>query len=129
MDAVTAPDDDAALVALVEDLDRADDELRGQLARELEARGAREAAGRLARAQDERFRRAAARIAYFLPDERHLAALVPLVADPDPGVAASAWRALRTQRRTDEWRAAVEHVAEHGPPERREDARHWLRET
>jgi HEAT repeat protein len=126
---VAAPDDDAALVALVEDLDRADDELRGRLSRELEARGALDAAGRLARSEDDRSRRAAARIAHLLPDERHVAALMPLVSDPEPGVSGAAWRALRGQRRTDEWRAAVEHLAEHGPPERRDDARRWLSET
>lgn len=126
---MAAPDDDAALVALVDDLDRADDELRGRLARELEARGALDAAGRLARSQDDGARRAAARIAHLLPDERHVATLVPLVSDPDPGVSGAAWRALRGQSRTEEWRAAVEHVAEQGPQERREDARRWLSET
>jgi hypothetical protein len=45
---VTAPDEDASLVGLVADLDGADDELRGRLARDLEARGAIEAAGRTA---------------------------------------------------------------------------------
>jgi HEAT repeat protein len=126
---VAAPDEDAGLVALVEDLDRADDELRGRLARELEARGALEAAGRLARSEDDRSRWAAARIAHLLPDERHVAALVPLVSDPEPGVSDAAWRALRGQRRTQEWRAAVAQIAEHGPPSRREDARRWLSEA
>jgi hypothetical protein len=66
---------------------------------------------------------------HLLPDDRHVAALVPLVADAEPRVAEAAWRALRGQPRTGEWRAAVEGLAEHGPPERRDDARNWLSET
>ena len=52
---------------------------------------------------------------HLLPDERHVAALEPLIADADPDVAGLAWRALRNQRRTPEWRAAVERIADAGP--------------
>ena len=122
-------ENDAALIALVEELDSADDERRGKLGRELEAAGAGEAAPRMAADPDAKPRWAAARIMHLLPDERHLPALVPLIEDPEPRVASAAWRALRGQRRTPEWRAAVERIAEQGPPERRADARNWLSES
>jgi HEAT repeat protein len=119
-------DDD--LIALVDALDAADDPERGRLGRELDDRGAREAAPRMATAEDPRTRRAAARIMHLLPDAAYLPALVPLVDDPDERVADSAWRALRGQLRTDEWRAAVTRIAADGPPHRRDDARRWLSE-
>ena len=119
-------DDD--LIALVDALDAADDPERGRFGRELDDRGAREAAPRMAAAEDPRTRRAAARIMHLLPDESYLPALVPLVDDPDPPVADAAWRALRGQLRTDEWRAAVTQIAADGPPHRREDAGRWLSE-
>jgi hypothetical protein len=119
---------DLDLIALVEALDAADDHERGRLGRELDDNGAREAAPRMAAADDPCTRRAAARIMHLLPDESYLAALVPLVDDPDERVAASAWRALRGQVRTDEWRAAVTQIADAGPANRRDDARHWLSE-
>ena len=125
----SAADNDAAFVALVEELDSADDERRGKLARQLEADGAVQAAPRMAGAADARPRWAAARIMHLLPDEAHLDALVPLVDDPEPRVASAAWRALRGQVRNDAWRAAVERIADDGPPERREDARRWLSES
>jgi hypothetical protein len=119
-------DDD--LIALVDALDAADDPERGRLGRELDDNGAREAAPRMAAADDPRTRRAAARIMHLLPDESYLPALVPLVGDPDERVAGAAWRALRGQLRTDEWRAAVTQIAADGPPNRRDDARRWLSE-
>jgi HEAT repeat protein len=119
---------DADLIALVETLDSADDLERGRLGRELDDKGAREAAPRMATADDPRTRRAAARIMHLLPDESYLPALVPLVDDPDPPVADAAWRALHGQLRTDDWRAAVTQIAADGPPQRRDDARHWLSE-
>jgi hypothetical protein len=122
-------DDDAALVDLVETYEQSYEEGRPPIVRELVARGAVEAAPRLARSDDVRTRFTAARIMHLLPDERHVAALEPLVADADAGVAGIAWRALRNQRRTPEWRAAVERIAAGGPPERREAAREWLAET
>jgi hypothetical protein len=119
---------DQDLVALVEALDAADDRERGRLGRELDDNGARAAAPRMAAADDPRTRRAAARIMHLLPDESYLAALVLLVRDPDQAVADSAWRALRGQLRTDEWRAAVTQIAADGPEHRRDDARRWLSE-
>ncbi len=68
----SAADNDAAFVALVEELDSADDERRGKLARQLEADGAVQAAPRMAAAADARPRWAAARIMHLLPDEAHL---------------------------------------------------------
>jgi hypothetical protein len=119
-------DDD--LIALVETLDSADDPERGRLGRELDDKGAREAAPRMAAADDPHTRRAAARIMHLLPDESYLAALVALVDDPDERVAGAAWRALRGQLRTDDWRAAVTRIAADGPSQRRDDARRWLSE-
>jgi HEAT repeat protein len=123
---VAASDQD--LIALVEALDAADDPDRGRLGRELDDSGAREAAPRMAAAPDPLTRRAAARIMHLLPDESYLPALVPLVDDPDESVADAAWRALRGQLRTDDWRAAVSRIAADGPPRRREDAARWLSE-
>jgi HEAT repeat protein len=123
---VAASDQD--LIALVEALDAADDPDRGRLGRELDDNGAREAAPRMAAASDALTRRAAARIMHLLPDESYLPALVPLVDDPDESVADAAWRALRGQLRTDDWRAAVFRIAADGPPRRREDAARWLSE-
>ena len=120
--------DDDDFIALVDALDAADDRERGRLGRELDDNGAREAAPRMAAAPDPRTRRAAARIMHLLPDEAYLPALVPLVDDPDEPVADAAWRALRGQLRTDEWRAAVTQIAADGPPHRREDAGRWLSE-
>jgi hypothetical protein len=119
---------DQELIALVDALDAADDRERGRLGRELDDSGAREAAPRLAAAEDPGTRRAAARIMHLLPDASYLPALVPLVGDSDPTVADAAWRALRGQLRTDEWRAAVAQMAADGPPDRRDDARRWLSE-
>jgi len=119
---------DAELIALVDALDAADDPERGRLGRELDDNGAREAAPRMAAAPDAPTRRAAARIMHLLPDESYLPALVPLVGDPDDGVADAAWRALRGQLRTDAWRTAVARVAADGPPHRRDDANRWLSE-
>src|SRR3954454_24943872 len=106
------------LIALVEALDAADDRQRGRLGRELDDNGAREAAPRMAGTDDPLTRRAAARIMHLLPDQSYLPALVPLVDAPDERVADAAWRALRGQLRTDEWRAAVSRTAAGGPPHR-----------
>ena len=108
-----APVDDAALIALVQTYEQSFEEAQSPLVREMEAGGGVEAA---------------ARLMHLLPDERHVAALEPLIAEPDPDVAALAWRALRNQRRTPEWRAALERIAEAGPEERRAAAREWLAE-
>jgi hypothetical protein len=121
-------DDDAALIELVDTYEQSFDEGQAPLVREMEARGGVEAAPRLARSGDTRARLAATRLMHLLPDEGHVAALEPLVADADPDVAALAWRALRNQRRTPEWRAAVGRIADSGPEERRVAAREWLAE-
>ena len=123
-----APVDDAALIALVQTYEQSFEEAQSPLVREMEAGGGVEAAPRLARSDDAGERLVAARLMHLLPDERHVAALEPLIADPDPDVAALAWRALRNQRRTPEWRAALERIAEAGPEERRAAAREWLAE-
>jgi hypothetical protein len=120
---------DADLIELVSRYEQSFEEARSPLVREMEARGGIEAAPRLARSEDPRARRAAARLMHLLPDEGHVVALEPLAADPDPAVAALAWRALRNQRRTREWRAAVERLATDGPLDRRDAARAWLAET
>ena len=124
-----APMDDAGLVELVETYERSFDEGQSPLVREIAAQGGVEAAPRLARSDDPAVRLAAARIMHLLPDERHVAALEQLVADSDPDVAGLAWRALRNQRRTPEWRAVVERVAAEGPEDRREAAADWLAEN
>jgi len=120
--------DDAGLIELVEIYEQSFEEAQSPLVREMEARGGVEAAPRLARSENARTRLVAARLMQLLPDEGHVAALEPLVADADPGVAALAWRALRNQLRTPEWRAAVERIAAGGPEERRAPAREWLAE-
>jgi hypothetical protein len=122
-------DDDAALIELVTTYEQSFEEAQSPLVREMEASGGVEAAPRLAGSEDPKARLTAARLMQLLPDEGHVTALEPLVADPDPDVAALAWRALRNQRRTAEWRAAVERLAATGPEERRAAARDWLAET
>ena len=123
-----APVDDAALIDLVETYEQSFEEAQSPLVREMEAGGGVEAAPRLARSEDRRERLVAARLMHLLPDEGHVAALEPLIADPDPDVAGLAWRALRNQRRTPEWRAAVERIAAEGPEDRRAAAADWLAE-
>jgi hypothetical protein len=121
--------DDAALLELVDTYEHSFDEGRSPLVREMAAGGGVEAAPRLARSDDPGVRLAAARLMHLLPDERHVAALEPLVADQDPEVAGLAWRALRNQRRTPEWRDAVARIAAGGPEERRAAAAEWLTEN
>jgi hypothetical protein len=121
--------DDAALIELVETYERSFEEGQSPLVREMAANGGVEAAPRLARSDDPAVRLAAARLMHLLPDEGHVAALEPLISDSDPTVAGLAWRALRNQRRTPEWREAVARVAAEGPEERRAAAAEWLAET
>lgn len=120
--------DDDDLIALVATYEQSFEEAQSPLVREMEAGGGIEAAPRLASSDDAKARLTAARLMHLLPDERHVAALEPLIADPDPDVAGLAWRALRNQRRTPEWRAALERIAAGGPEERRAAAREWLAE-
>jgi hypothetical protein len=123
-----APVDDAGLIDLVATYEQSFEEGQSPLVREMDAGGGVEAAPRLAGSEEPRIRLVAARLMQLLPDEGHVAALEPLIADPDPDVAALAWRALRNQRRTPEWRAALERIAADGPEERRQAAREWLAE-
>ena len=123
-----APVDDARLVELVETYENSFDEAQAPIVREIAAGGGVEAAPRLAGSDDRATRLAAARIMHLLPDEGHVAALEPLIADADPDVAALAWRALRNQRRTPEWRETLQRIAAHGPEERRAAASDWLAE-
>ena len=57
-------------------------------------------------------RRVAARLMSLIPEPENLAALEPLLTDPDPDVAAAARKALRHQWRTPEWHAAVERLGD-----------------
>ena len=123
-----APVDDARLVELVEAYEHSFDEGQPAIVREIKAEGGVEVAPRLAGSGDRATRLAAARIMHLLPDEGHVAALESLIADPDPDVAGLAWRALRNQRRTPEWRATLERIAAEGPEERRAAAADWLAE-
>ena len=121
--------DDAQLIELVDTYEHSFEEGRSPLVREMAAGGGVEAAPRLAGSDDPKARLAAARIMHLLPDERHVAALEPLISDPDPDIAGLAWRALRNQRRTPEWRAVVGRIAADGPKERRAAAAEWLTEN
>jgi hypothetical protein len=119
---------DADLIELVQTYEQSFEEGQSPLVRQMAAGGGVEAAPRLAGSDDPADRLVAARLMHLLPDERHVAALEPLIADPDSNVAALAWRALRNQRRTPEWRAALERIAAAGPEERRAAAAEWLTE-
>jgi hypothetical protein len=68
-------------------------------------------AHRMAVSDDPNDRRVAARLMHLLPAPEHLPALERLVVDTIPTVAAAARRALRGQRRTAAWHAAVERLA------------------
>jgi hypothetical protein len=120
--------DAARLVELVDAYEHSFDEGQPAIVREITAEGGVEAAPRLAGSDDRATRLAAARVMHLLPDEGHVAALESLIADPDPDVAALAWRALRNQRRTPEWRDALQRIATDGPEERRAAASDWLAE-
>jgi hypothetical protein len=83
----------------------------------MQALGGGAEARRLARSVDADERRVAARLMSLLPEREHVAALERLVADPDPGVAATARSALGHQWRTPEWHAAVGRLARADDPE------------
>jgi HEAT repeat protein len=74
---------------------------------------------RLAGSADAEERRVAARLMSLIPEPDSLAALEPLLSDPDPAVAATARKALRHQWRTPAWRAAVDRLAGSEDPELR----------
>ena len=77
---------------------------------------------RLAASADAGERRVAARLMSLLPQPENLAALEPLLEDPDPEVAATARKALRHQWRTPAWHATVERLARSEDPALREAA-------
>ena len=77
---------------------------------------------RLAASADPGERRVAARLMSLLPQPENLAALEPLLEDPDPEVAAAARKALRHQWRTPAWHATVERLARSEDPALRETA-------
>ena len=74
----------------------------------IDALGGAGAGRRLASSASADDRRVAARLMSLIPEPENLAALEPLLTDPDPEVAAAARKALRHQWRTPEWHAAVE---------------------
>ena len=97
----------SALADLVSRYDRPVEIGKGALLQEMEALGGGAEARRLAESPDPAERRLAARLMHLLPETEHLAALEPLVSDPDPEVARQARRAFAGQRRTPEWHAAA----------------------
>ncbi len=117
------------LAELVAAYDRPIEAGRGLLLEEMDALGGGAEARRLAGSPDAEERRVAARLMHLLPAPEHLPALERLVADPDPDVAAAARRALRGQRRTPDWHAAVGRLAEADDPALRADAAAWLDES
>ena len=121
--------DPAVLPALVAAYDQPVEASRGELLEAMDALGGGAEARRLAESDDAEERRVAARLMHLLPETGHLAALERLVADRDPDVAAAARRALRGQRRTPDWHAAVERLAGADDPELREAAAAWQAES
>jgi hypothetical protein len=98
---------------------------RGELLDEMEALDGRAEALRLAESGDPGERRVAARLMHLLPDPRYVSALEQLCADPATDVAGAAQRAMRGQRRTAEWQAAVERLAASPDPAVRAAAAEW----
>jgi hypothetical protein len=114
-----------SLADLVAAYDQRAETGRGKLLDEMEALGARAEAGRLADSDAASTRRLAARLMHLLPDPGYVDALERLCADPHPDVAAAARRAMRGQRRTPEWAAAVERLAASPDPALRDAAAAW----
>ena len=114
--------DPAALPALVEAYDDPVETGGEALLSAMEALGGGAEARRLASCDDADSRRVAARLMSLLPEPEHLAALEPLLADPDPAVAVAARKSLRHQWRTPAWHAAVERLAGSDDPALREIA-------
>ena len=82
---------------------------------------------RLATSADAGERRVAARLMSLQPQPENLAALEPLLEDPDPEVAGAARKALRHQWRTPAWHQAVERLSRSEDPALRETAEALLR--
>ena len=82
---------------------------------------------RLAASADAGERRVAARLMSLQPQPENLAALEPLLEDPDPEVASVARKALRHQWRTPAWHETVERLARAEDPALRETAEALLR--
>ena len=80
---------------------------------------------------DQRIRRQiaiiAARLMSLQPQPENLAALEPLLEDPDPEVAGAARKALRHQWRTPAWHQTVERLVRSDDPALRETAEALLR--
>ena len=102
--------DPAALPALVDAYDDRVENGGEAVLDAIDALGGAAAGRRLASSTDAGERRVAARLMSLIPEPENLAALEPLLADPDPGVAAAARKALRHQWRTPAWHAAVERL-------------------
>jgi hypothetical protein len=102
---------------------------RGALLREMDELGGGAEARRLADSPDAGGRRLAARLMHLLPEPEHVDALERLVADPDGAVAAEARRAMRIQRRTPEWHAAVDRLTTATDPALRDTAATWNAES
>jgi hypothetical protein len=120
--------DPAVLPALVAAYDTRHERSRLDLLDAMEAVGGIAAVPRLAGSSAADKRRLAARLAHLLPAAAHVPVLERLVTDPDPGVAAEARDALRSQLRDERWQATVERLAEAEDTELRDAARSWQRE-
>jgi hypothetical protein len=125
---LAAEGDPAVLPDLVAAYDAPVEASRADLLDAMEELGGGAEARRLAGSADAGERRVAARLMQLLPEQEHVAALERLAADGDDGVAAAARKALHGQRRTPEWRAAVERLAGGDDAELRAAAQSWLAE-
>jgi hypothetical protein len=115
-----------ALRALVAAYDAPTEGSREGVLDALRERGGGAGAVELATSADAAERRLAARLMHLLRDDRHPAALEPLVADPDPETAAIARRAFGAQTRTDGWEAIARRLATSQDDALRTAANGWL---
>ncbi|HKR52119.1 MAG TPA: hypothetical protein VJT72_21565 [Pseudonocardiaceae bacterium] len=126
---LVAAGDRGALRDLVAAYDSPVEGSRRSLLKAMRALGGVAEATRLASSPDAVDRRLAARLMHLLPDEHHLSSLESLVADPEITVATAARRAMRGQRRTHEWHAAVDRLTHAESPALRDAAADWLAES